>query len=813
MRSPFIDDAIENDRNIKNFEVECKCSAEVIWLRLPKEWTEAEANQQITDAKTWFKKYCIELTFKEFAFDPPLRKPGEKEKKFAERMREFEKEKKKFDDFFKEYEKQAAQIPKGKIQAGIEDQLKAIQMTVENIYGVIVAHEKTKIEQQKKKSKGEKIPLVVMFLDEWYNLLPGEDPASKQGRRRDRISSNHVDLPLIGLDRYDRASPLLLVHELAHGLRKPFGGDNVKCIENFLKTNTGGKVKSITFRRWDDHYSGTQPSQARAILFIDRFTAFQPYQYTQNHVFSVREYLTVLKAGYVSCTEGCDVKQETLTPFYLSDVLFDLGGVAHLTPGLRYPLRWDALFPAKLREIAREMGPDSGMVYPPALAEPPSSFRMKEALLEQPQVSIPPVKMPVPIGSVPWSEMPTPDRNVNVFYLPELTLDITGVAHMTPGLRETAFSRLSLLAFNLPAFEQMQQTLLLRMNGSDEETKASLDEKIMAFGELEEDATFSFVNEGLVDIAFKFVEENVNPKLPRLVGKITKEQLKAVVDTINPEWVTNFTCTGNCENFDSIQIEQQAPKLYGPKSGGVPIPTLGTVSLTLEADVITAPAKTNNSCITEEELDYRRKKKEYDRKEKEHLEALQKYAKKKAEEGNPPLLPKLPDKPQPPEKEKRSKPGRQVQQDFIIKWDVTISGLGIEYTQKLYKQTVTRYSSCCPVVPGAIPLPPGVPEGEGEKEDSKEEQKEFFFAGFEDVGETISDYSPPSPLPPDIIPVDSRREEIGTEEQGLPVFVAGLEEIAISAEALAAKFMSADIATSLSQPPENAASKLSSNEG
>lgn len=50
------------------------------------------------------------------------------------------------------------------------------------------------------------------------------------------------------------------------------------------------------------------------------------------------------------------------------------------------------------------------------------------------------------------------------------------------------------------------------------------------------------------------------------------------------------------------------------------------------------------------------------------------------------------------------------------------------------------------------------------------------------------------------------------EEQEKPVFVTGLEEIALSAEALATRFMAADIATIVSQPIENTAAPLSSRE-
>ncbi|SFE22930.1 hypothetical protein [Nitrosomonas sp. Nm166] len=816
MRPPFIDDTIENDRDIKNFEVECKCSAEVIWFRLPIEWTEAEASQQITDAKTWFRKYCIELTFKEFALDPPLRKPGEKEKKFEERTREFEKKKKELETLLKLYESRTIQIPKGK--GALQETYVKVQETVMDIYSVIATAQPKK--------------LIVLFLDEWWVPL---HPAGT----RVHASANHQTEPLIGLNRYDRASPLMLAHELAHGLRRVVGprkkgvkvldtvferiGEpgvppdlvipySTKCVNKFRKTNQV-KDKNLIPRPWHDHYPSGK-SDGNAILFIARTDFRQPWPYTQNHVFTVLEYLTIVAAGYVSCTEGCDVEQETRTPFYLSDVLFELGGVAHSTQGLRYPLLRGTLLPAEFTAVVQEEMPDVEIMSLPTLEESPSPFGINETSLEQPQVSAPPIEMLVPVGSVSWPEMPTPDRDVNAFYLPDLAFDMTGLAHMTPGLRDINFSNLSLLAFNLPALGQMAQTLLLRMNGSDEETKVSPDEKIMMFGELEEDATFGFTKQGLVDMAFKFIDENINPIIPEvpLVGKIriTKQQIKDIVDAINPELVTNFTCIGNCENFDSIQIEQQAPKLYGPKSAGIPIPTLGTVSLTLEVDVITAPAKANNSCVAEEELDYQRKLKEYKKAAEKFLEDWNNWNKKA--QGEPPIRPKAPEPPK-----ERSQPGRQIQQDFIIKWDVTISGLGIEYTEKLYKQTVTRYSPCCPIIPGAMPIPPvpippsTIPEGEGKKEDGKEEEKEFFFAGFENLEETVN-----PPYPPALagnISEETGREEVKIEEREKPVFVMGLEDIAVSAEALAAKFVSVNTATILSQPTEHTAAKINISEG
>lgn len=263
MKAPFIDDAVANDRQIKDLEVGCDCDGEITWYRLPKEWTQDEAKKQLTDAETWFRKYCIHLKFQEFALDPT--KKGHAKRK------------KRLEGHLKAYERLVGTVEKGK--AAPEATLNAIQGVVEAIYGIIA-------EEVGKKR------LVVLFLDEWF---------VKAGTATNRVSANHGALPLLALDRYDRTSQLMLVHELAHALRKGRGIKNAKCYAQFMKTN---RVTKVPPRTWDDHYGGK--NQDKAILHITRAAAFRAYKsYTQGHVFTVAEYLGVVAGAFLTCKEGC----------------------------------------------------------------------------------------------------------------------------------------------------------------------------------------------------------------------------------------------------------------------------------------------------------------------------------------------------------------------------------------------------------------------------------------------------------------------------------------------------------------------------
>src|SRR5688572_7701096 len=71
MQSRFLDDAIDNDREIKPLQMVCEARAAVSWYRIPGTvWTDASARARIDEAVAWYNRYCIHLDFEEFALDP-----------------------------------------------------------------------------------------------------------------------------------------------------------------------------------------------------------------------------------------------------------------------------------------------------------------------------------------------------------------------------------------------------------------------------------------------------------------------------------------------------------------------------------------------------------------------------------------------------------------------------------------------------------------------------------------------------------------------------------------------------------------------
>ena len=47
MKASFIDDAIANDRQIKDLELLCSCKSTITWFRIPNtSWTAAQAKAQ-----------------------------------------------------------------------------------------------------------------------------------------------------------------------------------------------------------------------------------------------------------------------------------------------------------------------------------------------------------------------------------------------------------------------------------------------------------------------------------------------------------------------------------------------------------------------------------------------------------------------------------------------------------------------------------------------------------------------------------------------------------------------------------------------
>src|SRR5580700_4428582 len=225
MKSPLLDDAVDDDREIKDLVVDCKCPGTVVWFQIPKtEWKPAETKRQIDDAVAWFKKYCIPLTFEEFVFD--------RTKDAAET--------KKWDKVLQGYHDQMDLIPAAKIAK--ENDLIDLQDLVLGIFGII----------QKRSANGKKstdVQLIVLFLDDWY-VTTGE----LGGERRFRVSATATHEFLIGLTRYDRTSSNMLTHELIHALRKDFiSGRDAKCMREFKKKN---KVTIDLAAPWERHYGG-----------------------------------------------------------------------------------------------------------------------------------------------------------------------------------------------------------------------------------------------------------------------------------------------------------------------------------------------------------------------------------------------------------------------------------------------------------------------------------------------------------------------------------------------------------------------------
>jgi hypothetical protein len=280
MKSPFLDDAVDDDRAIKDLLVDCKCPGSVVWFQIPDtEWKPAETKKQIDDATAWFKKYCIPLTFEEFVFD--------RTKDQAET--------KKWDKDLKGYHDQMILIPAGKIAK--ENDLIDLQDLVLDIFGAI----------QKRSATGKKVTdvkLVVLFLDDWY-VSTGE----LGGERRYRVSATATHEFLIGLTRYDRTSTNMLTHELIHALRKDFDkGRDAKCMKKFIADN---KVTIKEPVPWERHYGGK--NKEKVMNFISRTDPYLPDSLASDNVLTVREYLTILDGGYLACVPGCQA-EDSKTP-------------------------------------------------------------------------------------------------------------------------------------------------------------------------------------------------------------------------------------------------------------------------------------------------------------------------------------------------------------------------------------------------------------------------------------------------------------------------------------------------------------------
>ncbi len=270
MQARFIDDAVRNDRAIGPFQMVCEARADITWYRIPgTAWTAAAASQRIDEARSWFDRYCIHLNFEEFALDPT--KAGD---------RRLQRE---LDALVREYLARVARIPLAAAPA-FEAQLDDVQASLLGVHRQIT----------KKVGAGR---MIVIFLDEWYVLVGVDEPSHW---RQFRISANDGQRLLVGIDRYDTDSPHILTHELTHALRKPVRSANAACKRKFVQING---VTIGTLRPWQDHYSGL--NQASAMTHVTRATAFRPFNKADSSVLTILEYLSILEAGYVTASEGC----------------------------------------------------------------------------------------------------------------------------------------------------------------------------------------------------------------------------------------------------------------------------------------------------------------------------------------------------------------------------------------------------------------------------------------------------------------------------------------------------------------------------
>ena len=275
MQSRFLDDAIDDDRKVKPLQMVCEARADVSWYRIPgTAWTNATARARIDEAVAWYNGYCIHLNFEEFALDPT--------------KNDDKKIQKELDALIPEYTARVARIPRAKAPP-LQSMLHDVHSSLLSIYDQLVR-------------KVGRDRMIVIFLDEWFVLVGWtSNPAHW---RTFRISANDGLRRLIGIDRYDTNSRHILTHELVHALRKAGPHNNRTEFNSFVTAN---KVTNRTARVWQEHYGGA--NQDDAMSFTNRQTAFRPFTKDTTDVLTVREYLTILHAGYVKAAPGCQCEQ------------------------------------------------------------------------------------------------------------------------------------------------------------------------------------------------------------------------------------------------------------------------------------------------------------------------------------------------------------------------------------------------------------------------------------------------------------------------------------------------------------------------
>lgn len=275
MQSRFLDDAVDDDRKVKPLQMVCEARAKIIWYRIPgTDWTNATARARIDEAVAWYNHYCIHLDFEEFALDATKDKDKDIQKEL--------------DALVPEYVARVARIPRAKAPA-TANMLNDVQSSLISIHDQLVR-------------KVGRDPMIVIFLDEWYVLTGWTDDPTHW--RTFRISANDGQRRLIGIDRYDTNSRHILTHELAHGLRKAGPHNNRTEFNSFVTTN---KVTNRNARVWQEHYGGA--NQDDAMSFTTRRLAFRPFAKDTSDALTVREYLTILHAGYVDAAPGCQCEE------------------------------------------------------------------------------------------------------------------------------------------------------------------------------------------------------------------------------------------------------------------------------------------------------------------------------------------------------------------------------------------------------------------------------------------------------------------------------------------------------------------------
>ena len=123
-----------------------------------------------------------------------------------------------------------------------------------------------------------------------------------------------------------------------------------------------------------------------------------------------------------------------------------------------------ATVPFEFKEVVREVVPDMGITPPSKMEETPTFPGIDITSIEAPTpwVSVPLVERPAATVPVSWPEMSTSGMGGNAFYLTDLTLDLSGVAHMTPGLLALSFSTLSrIVNNNLACCQEGEEELVL----------------------------------------------------------------------------------------------------------------------------------------------------------------------------------------------------------------------------------------------------------------------------------------------------------------------------------------------------------------